>query len=305
MKRNRFLVTRIQLLTVFACMLTLCNVHSQDLEPRSYVNIPIDQNFFAVVYGYSEGDVNVAPSVPLEDAYVEIHGPIFGYARSFELFGESAKVDIVAPYVQASGSALSNGVKISRDLSGWADTRIRLNYNFYGAPAVTMAEFVKQEKGLVAGVSLQVSIPTGQYNREKILNAGANRWFFKPEIGFSFPWRKWAIEMAASAKIFTDNDDYVGGQKLEQDPIYNLQLHMIYDFTPKQWISFNANYFFGGTTTKDGVKARDRQENSRVGITYTLKLNSQHTLKLLANSGFVTSIGNDSDSYGVGWLYRW
>ena len=35
------------------------------------------------------------------------------------------------------------------------------------------------------GASLVISVPTGQYLKEKLINLGTNRWGFKPEIGFS------------------------------------------------------------------------------------------------------------------------
>ncbi len=47
---------------------------------------------------------------------------------------------------------------------------------------------------------------------------------------------------------FLDNNDYVGDVKLEQGPLYDLQVHLIYDLSPRQWNSINSNYFFGGDT---------------------------------------------------------
>ena len=49
---------------------------AQDLDPRRYVNLPINQNFFRVAYGYSKGDVNVTPAIPIENASLSIHGKL-------------------------------------------------------------------------------------------------------------------------------------------------------------------------------------------------------------------------------------
>jgi hypothetical protein len=81
------------------------------------------------------------------------------------------------------------------------------------------------------------------------------------------PWRKWSFEFTAGVRFFTTNDEYVDGSKLKQDPLYNLQTHVIYDLTSRQWISFNGNYFFGGVTYIDSVEQPTRQENSRFGLT--------------------------------------
>ena len=121
----------------------------------------------------------------------------------------------------------------------------------------------------------------------------------------SIPWRKWSFEFAAGVRFFTNNDEYIGGVQLKQDPLYNLQAHLIYDLTPRQWASFNSNYFFGGDTYQDDVASATRQENSRLGLTWAIAVNPRHTLKVLAHTGVITRIGNDSDTYSIAWTYRW
>jgi hypothetical protein len=56
---------------------------------------------------------------------------------------------------------------------------------------------------------------------------------------------------------------------------------------------------------KDSSESDDRQENSRVGVTLGWPLNKQNSLKFYASRGVVTNIGNDSDTFGVAWQYRW
>ena len=121
----------------------------------------------------------------------------------------------------------------------------------------------------------------------------------------SIPWQKWSFEFAAGVRFFTDNNDFLVDVKLEQDPLYNLQAHLIYDLTRRQWVSLNSNYFFGGQTYQDSIPSATRQENSRLGVTWAMSLNAQHTIKLLAHTGVITHIGNDSDTYTVAWSYRW
>ena len=278
---------------------------AQDLDPRRYVNLPVGQNFLAGAYTYSEGDVNVSPSIPLDDAFLRIDGPAVAYARTFSIAGNSASVDVFLPYVCAAGNALLDGERLSGTICGQGDARLRINYNFVGAPAMELRDFAKRKTGIVVGASLQVGIPTGQYDQDKLLNIGANRWYIKPEIGISIPWHKWSFEFAAGVRFFTDNNDFLGDLKLEQDPLYNLQAHLVYDLTPRQWISLNSNYFFAGETYQDSVPSATRQENSRLGLTWAMSLNSQHIIKLLAHTGVITRIGNDSDTYTVAWTYRW
>ena len=79
---------------------------------------------------------------------------------------------------------------------------------------------------------------------------------------------------------------------------------MVYGLSPGHWISLNANFFRGGETTLDGRRADDRQENSRWGLTYSVRINRHHSIKLNYSTGVVTRVGNDFDSYGLVWLYR-
>ena len=55
----------------------------------------------------------------------------------------------------------------------------------------------------------------------------------------------------------------------------------------------------------DGVDSDDEQENSRAGITFSTPLSAQHSLKFFYSRGVVTTIGNDFDTVGAVWQYRW
>lgn len=291
------------LLFSFSTLLYVHSSQAQDLEPRHYINIPIDQNFIATSYFHSEGEVSASPSVPLDDASITIDGSVFGYARTFNLAGNLAKFDINSSYACSEGNALLNGDRVQGKRCGGGDTKARFSYNFYGAPAIEAQDFRQHQRGLVIGSSIQVSAPTGQYDGDKVLNIGANRWYIRPEIGVSFPINNWSVEVALGAKIFTDNDDHFG-KTLQQDPLYNTQLHLVYDINPRQWVAFNANYFWGGATEKDGIENQGFQKNSRLGVTYSHVLGRSLLGKAFYHKGVVTRIGNDSDTAGLALMYR-
>jgi hypothetical protein len=40
-------------------------------------------------------------------------------------------------------------------------------------------------------------------------------------------------------------------------------------------------------------------------VTLGWPLSKQHSIKLYASKGVVTNIGNDSDTFGMAWQYRW
>ena len=277
---------------------------AQDMEPRSYVNTPVGMNFAIAGYTYSEGDVVTDPSVPLEDAEIQVHGAVLAYVRSFSFFGRSSKADVVLPYAWVSGDALFAGQPRSRKVEGFGDPRFRFSVNFWGAPALTLEELRERRESLVIGASVQLTAPLGQYDTDKLVNIGANRWSVKPELGASKAFGKFSAEVALGAKLFTDNDEFLG-QKREQDPVYSAQAHLVYQFRPGIWLAADGVYYTGGRTTVGGVRGDDLQENTRVGLTLSLPVNKRNSIKLFGGTGVITRTGGNFNTIGVLWQTRW
>ena len=288
----------------FCAVLALPSI-AQDLEPRSYSNLPVGQQFIGLGYAYSDGELNPAPGVPIENAELTVKATVAAYLRSLDLWGRAGKVDLTLARTCFEGEAELRGEFVRGDRCGAADPALRVTYLFYGAPAMDLSEFMKTPPGRVIGASLKVRAPWGEYNNENLVNHGANRWEFKPEIGISNRWGPWGADAAVSAAMFTDNDRFSGRTTLEQDPLYQVQAHLIYHLRRGRWISLNGNYFWGGRTERDGVRQDDRQDNSRIGVTVGWPLDRRNTLRLYASRGVTTRIGNDFDIFGVVWQYRW
>ena len=51
--------------------------------------------------------------------------------------------------------------------------------------SIPLSEFKSYPQGHTLGVGLTIGMPTGQYDSSKVINFGANRWAFKPEVGYS------------------------------------------------------------------------------------------------------------------------
>ncbi len=219
-------------LGVTALVVVASGVHAQDLEPRAYANTPVGLNFLLAGYAYSEGGVATDPSVPLKDAHVQVHTAVLAYIRSLDVWGKSGKFDVILPYAWTSGSATFEGQPHQRDVSGFGDPRFRFSVNLYGAPALSLKEFADYKQDTIVGVSLLVSAPGGQYDSSKLLNIGTNRWSVKPELGISKALGPVTLELSTAVTFYTENDNFFGGRTLEQDPIYSVQGHLIYNFGP-------------------------------------------------------------------------
>ncbi|MNE02488.1 hypothetical protein D3C76_754850 [compost metagenome] len=277
---------------------------AEDLEPRSYANTPVGINFLLMGYSDLRGNVTANPSVPLEDAKLDIKTVVFAFARSLDVGGRSAKFDVVVPEARLSGSALFAGEPRERNVTGLIDPRLRFSVNLYGAPALTLAEFPSYQQDVIIGTSLAITAPLGQYDSNKLVNLGNNRWSFKPEIGVSKRMGPVTLELSGAATFYTDNDQYLGDHTFSQRPMYQTQVHLIYAFENGVWVSLDGTYFTGGSTSVDGVGNHDLQENTRYGGTLTLPLNRRNSIKLFASEGAHTRTGSEYDVAGVVWQYR-
>ena len=276
-----------------------------EIEPRAYVNTPVGINFLLAGYAYSDGGLSTPGSLPIKDAQLRINTEVLAYARSLDVWGKSGKFDVILPYSELSGTAMVAGQSRERNVSGLNDPRFRFSVNFYGAPALSVQEFANYQQDLIIGASVQVSVPLGQYDKDKLVNIGNNRWFVKPDIGISKAWGPLSLELSTGVYFFSKNDDYFGGNTLQEDPLYSTQAHITYSLGRGIWAALSFNYDYGGRSTINGVQQDDLEQNSRVALTLALPVNRNNSIKLYANTGISTSTGTDFDMVGIFWQYRW
>jgi hypothetical protein len=305
MRQPGFILFLIFSIIVFVFLSEESVIYAQDLEPRAYTNIPYGMNFIVAGYGYTAGGVVFDPAVPLENADIRIHGTVLAYARSLKIGGMSGKVDMILPYAWLSGTADFQGQPVSREVSGLADPRVRLSVNFVGAPALPLSGFKDYRQDLVIGASLQVFMPMGQYDPDRLVNIGTNRFTIKPELGFSKTIGPLFLDLNAGVAFYTVNSDFYQGKTRSQDPIGSVQGHIIYSFGKGIWAALDGTYYWGGSTTVDGIHGNDLQKNSRFGFTCALPLSIHNSLKLNLSTGVSTRTGSDFNAIGIAWQYRW
>ena len=209
------------------------------------------------------------------------------------------------PYAwgDVSGNVGEDARTISR--SGLGDPRLRFSYLLLGGAARSARELATAARGPTLGASLSVSAPLGQYDPSKLINIGTNRWAFKPEIGFAYPVGPWQFDAYAALWFFTDNTNFFGGSRREQDLITSYQAHVSYTIRPGLWAALNATYYTGGSTSIDGLQKDDRQSNTRLGFTLSAPLAPGLALKFNYSDGAVTRIGGDYRSMSLALQYAW
>lgn len=293
--------------TLLFALLSLASVCAlaQELDPRAYSGKPADINFVGMGYARSDGGMLFDASLNVSDVEAQISAVSIGFGGTTQMLDRTGTFAIAVPYVQ--GDVRGNVGEESRAVtrSGLGDLRLRIAMDLLGGAPLTTADHEKKRLRPLLGASLVVIAPTGQYDHSKLVNIGTNRWSFKPEIGVALPCNRWLLEASLAEWVYTDNNDFFGGMRREQEPITALQVHVSYAFRPGLWIAAGSTYYRGGRTTVGGLENDDVQGNSRVGLALSVPILANQSIKLVWSKGVSTRFGGDFDSWGVAWQYAW
>jgi hypothetical protein len=280
-------------------------VFGQELEPRSLTNVPVGTNFALLGYGYGRGDILMDPAIPIEGLNARINTFVGAYVRSFSLLGLSSKLDVVVPFGFGDWTGRLSGVDTATSRTGFGDVRVRLSMNMLGAPALNGSQFVDYEQKTIVGLNLQLILPVGQYNPDKLINLGSHRLTYRPQVGVSHKTGKWILEAYGSIWIFSDNGNFFGGNRLAQDALIALKLHAIRSLPRGMWVAGGIGYGIGGRTELNGEPRDTRISALRLGLAYVCPINRHHALKLTVDSGIRFERGPDFDAIGIVYQYVW
>lgn len=297
-----------RILILFFMVFLVYPVIAQDLDPRAYVRVPLKTTTLITGFGYSYGDVVLDPSLAIKDIKADVQSASVGVAHSFNFFGLTSTALVALPYswAQASGRVQEQDQRITR--TGLADMRMRFSVLLLGGKAATLPEMMKDRtRKTILGTSLNITAPTGEFIKGKLINLGTNRWSFRPELALSQPiGKRWTADAYAGLWLFTNNAIFFPGNSLrKQDPMGSFQAHISYNVKPNLWVAFNSTFYTGGASSVNDIYNDDRQANIRVGITAVIPTGKVSSLKFAASTGAVVRIGQDFNSLSIGWQYSW
>ncbi len=300
------LFPRLALLLLFALCL-VPQLGAQDLAPRAYTITPLRANAITVTYGFYDGGLQFNGVIPVTNAKGKYNVPVLSYYHSFNMFGHFANFTASLPYAVGhfSGDVGEGSQTIYR--SGLLDSTYRLAVNLKGGPPLEPKDFHKWHQKTLIGVSLKVVAPTGQYDPTKLINWGANRWAFRPELGYSQRWGKVVLDGYGGVWFYTLNPQYYTGKNEQSEkPIVAFEGHLSHDWKTRTWVSLDGNFWFGGVTSLNGIaNLESRQTGSRIGATGSLKLDKHQNLKLSYSNGAYVRFGGDYQSISFAWQYSW
>ena len=271
----------------------------------------MDSNFAGVGYAYTMGDIALDPTLRIQNGQFDVQTVGLKYIRSFDFFGRSARVDFSQAYQIAHFQGLINGMRASVDRTGFADTSMRFAVNLIGAPPLKGREFAAyrathSDNETIVGLGFALQLPTGQYFSNKIINIGDNRFTLRPQLGVVHNWGNWSAEFTAQSWVYTENDDFFNGRKLDQDPLYTGDANLIYTFRPGLWMAGSIGYAGGGTTSVNGKPLNNRESSLGYGFSVGFPLNSSLGLKLYyLGSQTEVKTGQDTNTFAAAISVMW
>ncbi|AQA20206.1 hypothetical protein BST95_07935 [Halioglobus japonicus] len=251
---------------------------------------------------HHSGDTVPDPSLPLTGVDSRITKGYLGYLRTISLFGRSANFIVELPYSDGNTRVEHEEMGLlEQDYKGVGDISATLSINLLGAPTMSREELtaMREAPSSIVGAILKVVAPTGSYDNDQLVNAGANRWALRAEVGYMLPLqRQWLIEVAVGAWMFGDNDDFLGLRR-EQDDVYTVQAHLVHRFSPGFWASLDLNGYRGGRSKIDGRRLDDLKRDSKYGATVVWPVARGQVLKFSYAAGSVNDAEEDFDVFSL------
>jgi hypothetical protein len=287
------------LMACVICSLWVADIAAQELTPRLFWPAPKGTSVLVAGYAYSTGDILFDYSIPIEDADSRINTGILAYAHTLGLWGRTTNFLVELPYSEGTTKGLLLGEPARRDFSDFGDASVGLNVNLRGAPSMNREEFIafRTNPQPIIGVGLKIQIPTGQYDPNRLINVGANRWAARLKLGTVMKLKQtWLLELSASTWVFGDDNDFISGKK-EQKPVFAAETNIIKRIRPGLWASLDITYYTGGRQTIDGKPLRNEQSNVKIGGTLVVPFLRRHAIKIGYADGIITRYGNDFSQF--------
>ena len=219
-----------------------------------------------------------------------------------------ANVKVSAPFIPVGKTA---GVAFNQSASGFADPSVSLGINLFGTPPLkSNVDMLNYEPTLTIDVAGLLGFPLGKYDNEKLVNIGQNRWFGRIALPTKYHFGPRAegymtsLEFVPSIWLFAENDDFIN-QKMENDPMYQMEAHLTHDFTRTFWGSLDLLYRGGFQTKIDGVEVGSELDIGDLGFTLNYQINDNLGIR----SGYSSNVFGDSNlensMFRLQFIYGW
>ena len=231
----------------FFCMLALAAVpvwgFAIDIPPGQAIAPPpgksairFEMNSIKVGDKYLKGEaLNTRSELELNSLGVQ-------YSRSLMI-----KNRLAGFYLNSAVGLASPGGSIATqsNLTGMTDS----------AAALVTWLLADREKGRYAVLGTFIIAPTGDYDSNRAINLGQNRFAGGFQLGYHTRLASdWDVMTTANVMLSGKNDDFrLTHQTYEQDPLYSMQFTLMHHIDPSLTVSATYYVYHGGAGRLDGV----------------------------------------------------
>jgi len=302
----------LKILAIVASLATMLS--GADDGPRMYWNAPVGTNILQTYYWNAHGN-SLSPEGTQNSSSFEtdINIGVLGYNRIFDIAGASSILTGVITAGNISGSISKQSNTITKSSRGLGDLYLQGVINLFGAPALTPEQFATYKQDTLLSLLVGVTAPVGDYESNRVLNMGTNRWNVRLALPFVQTIGEWkageitTIEILPSVWFYENNDDSFGAI-LKQDPMYTLEVHITQDITTTLFVSLDYFIQKVGTSYTNGIESSPSNTSDSLGVTAGYMLNSQMQLQLR----YVSTLGAnpsqselDADMFQLNMNYFW
>jgi len=255
--------------------------------PRAYLVVPNGTNLLSAYGLWLRGNQTANFSSVIQGSDIDVNLLLVQATHAFALASKQSAVFAMVPYGDVSGRIDSRLTSVRGSSTGFGDPILGAIVGLIGPPPLTPQEFVAYQPGYALGALAKVTVPVGNYDDEKVLNVGGNRWAL--QLGTPMAWyfgqsfldsALTTIELLPSVHIFGDNDDPSGAATTSQDPLLRIEAHVTRNLHQAVWVSLDGQYVYGGETSKDGRSNDDTQRAFELGGTVNVAFSRNASVKL-------------------------
>jgi len=203
------------------------------------------------------------------------------------------------------------GASFSQSASGYADPSVQLDVNLFGTPPINaIFDYLNYEPTWTLDAAFMLGVPLGQYDDDRIANLGLNRFYGRVAFPFKYHFRVFSpgyrssLEVVPSIWLFTENDDFLG-QKLKNDPMWQIEAHWTHDFTRHFFGSLDLLYRNGFQSEIDGIKLGSDIEIGTLGFTLNFQVNDNVTIRTSFSSNVFGDSDIDTSMIRLQFVYAW
>ncbi len=203
------------------------------------------------------------------------------------------------------------GASFSQSASGYADPSVQLDVNLFGTPKLpAIFSYMNYEPTWTLDAAFMLGVPLGQYDADKIVNLGLNRFFGRLAFPFKYHFRVFtpgymsSIEVVPSVWLFAENDDFLG-RTLKNDPMFQVEAHWTHDFTRHFFGSLDLLYRNGFQSEIDGIKLGSDIEIGNLGFTLNFSVTDNVTIRTSFSSNVFGDSDIDTSMIRLQFVYAW